>query len=272
MSTSTLTSSIPITSIYPLPQTSFVETSLPEVSIPISSPIFTESTVPTTSSVSTPLGVPIIKSVSEEIQTSGILGNTSEVGPNASICPSSSIPPFDDDTGILFGDDQEPIFDFVFQPFTVNFKSDVVDALMTKGQFKELNEKHDSILEYSHALSSIKWENLLITHRATVEMVTSSNVKVLEKSTKGVLGSESSSKQGGEKEKNLKKVIDQKDNKASGSRKYKGKVVFEEDSEENSAMTELEKEARERRDKEVDELNALRQKLDAEEANIKHDS
>lgn len=55
---------------------------------------------------------------------------------------------------------------------------------MTKGQFKELNEKHDSILEYSHALSSIKWENLLITHRATVEMVTSSNVKVLEKSTK----------------------------------------------------------------------------------------
>lgn len=81
--------------------------------------------------------------------------------------PSSSVPPFDDDANILFGNDQESIVDFVFQQFFVNFNSDYDDddAPMTKGQFRELNEKLHLILEYSHAFSSIKWEILLTTHR-----------------------------------------------------------------------------------------------------------
>lgn len=70
--TSPITSKIPISSIPPLPPMSSVGISLPQISIPLSSPIFTDSTTPTTSSVSTPLEVPVIKSVSEEIQTSCI--------------------------------------------------------------------------------------------------------------------------------------------------------------------------------------------------------
>ncbi|CAI9302449.1 unnamed protein product [Lactuca saligna] len=66
----------------------------------------------------------------------------------------------------------------------------------------------------------------------------------------------------------LKRASDPKDNEASGF--GKGKVVSKEDIEENVVMTELEKEARERRDKELDELDALRQKVDAKEADIKN--
>ncbi|CAI9294696.1 unnamed protein product [Lactuca saligna] len=71
--------------------------SQPQNSIPLSTPIFIYSTVPTTTSVTTLPEVPIIKSVSEEIRTSGIPGNTSDVEPNANIGvssePSSFVPP-----------------------------------------------------------------------------------------------------------------------------------------------------------------------------------
>lgn len=55
---------------------------------------------------------------------------------------------------------------------------------MTKGQFKQLNEKLDSIMEYSNAFSSSKWEYMLTKHKATMEMLTSTNAKVLEETTK----------------------------------------------------------------------------------------
>lgn len=84
---------------------------------------------------------------------------------------------------MLFRDDQETYTDFVFSPFTINI-SDDDDATMTKGQFRKLNEKLDSILEHSNALSSTKWENLLTTHRATIEMLTSTNAKFIEESSK----------------------------------------------------------------------------------------
>ncbi|CAI9271424.1 unnamed protein product [Lactuca saligna] len=57
---------------------------------------------------------------------------------------------------------------------------------MTKVQFKKLNRKLDSILEHSNALSLTKWENLLTTHRATVEMLTSTNVKLIEESSMAI--------------------------------------------------------------------------------------
>ena len=70
------------------------------------------------------------------------------------------------------------------QPFTVNVISDDDEEPMTKSQFKQLNEKLDSVLEYSHAFSSTKWENLVTTHIAIVEMLTSTNAKVLKESSK----------------------------------------------------------------------------------------
>lgn len=76
------------------------------------------------------------------------------------------------------------IVEFVFHPFSINFSSDDDEASMTKGQFKQLNKKIDLILEYSHAFSSTKWENLLRTHQATVEMLITSNVKLIEESSK----------------------------------------------------------------------------------------
>ncbi|CAI9286151.1 unnamed protein product [Lactuca saligna] len=112
MTTSPLTISIPISSIPLLPKMSSVETCLPQIAIPLSSLVFSDSTIPSTSTVTTPPEVPIIKSVSE------------------------------------------------------------------------LNEKLNSIVEHSNALSSIKWENLLTTHMETVEMLTSTNANVLEETTK----------------------------------------------------------------------------------------
>lgn len=94
------------------------------------------------------------------------------MGPNANT--------IDDDPDIMFEDDFESIFDFVFHPFTVNVNTDDDEAPMNKAQFKQLNEKLDSFLEYSQAFSSTKWENMLTTHLATVEMLTTTNAKVPE--------------------------------------------------------------------------------------------
>ncbi|XP_023747497.1 uncharacterized protein LOC111895653 [Lactuca sativa] len=113
--------------------------------IPLSTPFFTYSIVPTTTSVTTSPEVPIIKSISEEIRTSSISGNTFDVEPNANIGvssePSTSIPPtLHEDVDIMFRDDQEPLDDFVFHPFTVNIDIDNDDSPITKGQFKELKK------------------------------------------------------------------------------------------------------------------------------------
>lgn len=59
-----------------------------------------------------------------------------------------------------------------------------------------------------------------------------------------------------------------KDNETSGLGKGKDKV--EEDIEEDSMMTEFERVARKKKDKELDEINALRHKLDAEDAEVKN--
>ena len=53
----------------------------------------------------------------------------------------------------------------------------------------------------------------------------------------------------------MKEDIDQKDNVASGSKKYKGKVIHEDDIEED--LSEFENLVQKKRDKELDELNAL---------------
>ncbi|CAI9281736.1 unnamed protein product [Lactuca saligna] len=120
------------------------------VSILVSSLIFTDLTVPTTSSISTPPKVPIVKSFLEEIRTSGIPSNTYDVVSNSNIGvtyeqPSSMVRPFDHDTDVLFGDDPEPITDFVFQLFSVNFNSDDDDTPMTKAEKQALAALREDI-------------------------------------------------------------------------------------------------------------------------------
>nr|KAJ0184447.1 hypothetical protein LSAT_V11C900494330 [Lactuca sativa] len=137
MTTSPLTTSLPISSIPPLPKMSSAETSQPQISIPFSTPIFTDSNIPSTSTVTTKPEVLIIKSILEVIRTSGIPSNTSNVGLNfnngvSSEQSFSSVPPMNEDIDILFRDNQEPIAKFFFQPFTVNIDSDDDDAQSLK--------------------------------------------------------------------------------------------------------------------------------------------
>lgn len=83
----------------------------------------------------------------------------------------------------------------------------------------------------------------------------------------GVSGSGASSKQRGDGDDKVKEEFDKKGNEAFRSRKDKDTTTSEEDNEEN--MIELERDERKKRDKELDELNALRQKYDAEDAEVK---
>lgn len=84
----------------------------------------------------------------------------------------------------------------------------------------------------------------------------------------GVSVSGTSSKQGGDEGIKVKEEFDQKVNEAYGSRKYKGKSISKDGDDEN--MTESERAERETRDKELDELNSLRKKFDAEDVEAKN--
>ena len=66
----------------------------------------------------------------------------------------------------------------------------------------------------------------------------------------------------------MKEEFDQKGNKAFGLGNDKGEGISEDDAKEN--LTESEKDEIKKRDKELDELNALRQKLDGEDAEVKN--
>ncbi|CAI9281350.1 unnamed protein product [Lactuca saligna] len=75
---------------------------------------------------------------------------------------------------------------------------------------------------------------------------------------------------GRHKEEKIKAENDQKDNEASGSRKYKGKGILEEEIDENENLTESERSEIDKKDKELDDLNALRNKFEAEEVDAKN--
>ena len=63
---------------------------------------------------------------------------------------------------------------------TINVNSDDDDAPMMKGQFEQLNEKLDSLLESSKSLSSSNLEYMMTTHKATSEMLIKENAQVIE--------------------------------------------------------------------------------------------
>lgn len=65
------------------------------------------------------------------------------IGVTSGLSTSSSSPFRKNDRDIMFGDDLGNFQDFVFSPFTVNQASDDDEALITKGQFKQLNDKLD---------------------------------------------------------------------------------------------------------------------------------
>lgn len=60
------------------------------------------------------------------------------------------------------------------------------------------------------------------------------------------------------------------DNEASRSRKDKGKGTAKDDNDENPTMSKFERIVMEKRDNELDELNALKKKFEAEEAEAKN--
>lgn len=155
---SLITRSIPITSIPPIPPTTFVGVSLPQIYVSLSTPFFTDSTATTTMiAMSTP-------EVTANVFDMGVgvtFGAT--VGPST----STTLPLREDDPDLLFGDDQDDFQNFVFCPITIHQVMDDEDAPMTIGQFKQLNAKLDSLLESSNATSNYKF--MLKSCRATVE-------------------------------------------------------------------------------------------------------
>ncbi|CAI9276275.1 unnamed protein product [Lactuca saligna] len=84
-----ITSTILISSISPLPLMLSIGISLPQISITLSSSIFTDSTTPTTSYVYTPLEDLIVKSFPEANRVLDIRVNASDVGENANVCVTS---------------------------------------------------------------------------------------------------------------------------------------------------------------------------------------
>ncbi|CAI9276213.1 unnamed protein product [Lactuca saligna] len=86
----------------------------------------------------------------------------------------------------------------------------------------------------------------------------------------GVLGSGGTTKQGADEEEKIKTETYRKDNEASSSRKNKGKGIIEDENDENAMMSESERIAGEKRDKELDKLISLRKKFEAEAAEAKN--
>lgn len=101
---------------------------------------------------------------------------------------STTSPLREDDSDIVFGDDQEAFQDFTFSPFTLHWNNDDDDAPMTQGKFKQPSAKLDSILESS--VTSSNYEFMLKSHRSTVLRHTKENAKVLAESTKAIQASE----------------------------------------------------------------------------------
>ncbi|CAI9260797.1 unnamed protein product [Lactuca saligna] len=155
-----MTTSIPFSCIPPLQKISLVNTSQPQISISLTTPIFTKSTTNLEkTSTAVPPKDPTFESYQEENRSSKIPGNTSNMESNVNICVttenvSSSIPNSNDDEDVIFGDDPEPIDDVIFLSFTMRVASDDDDAPITKGQFKKLNQKVDSILNHTITFST----------------------------------------------------------------------------------------------------------------------
>lgn len=121
--------------------------------------MFTNSTPPTTSSITTLPEVLIVNYIPEATRASDINVNVSDTGKNVYAgvtCEPDTyiVPSLDEFDDILYGDAQETFPDFIFSPFTINVNSDDDDAQMTKGQFKQLTENLDSLLESSKSSSS----------------------------------------------------------------------------------------------------------------------
>ena len=74
----------------------------------------------------------------------------------------------DDDLDLIFGDSQEDFQDFNYSPFTVHQTSDDDEAPITKGKFKTLNEKLDTLLESSK--SSSKREHSFEVHKTSLHL------------------------------------------------------------------------------------------------------
>lgn len=140
--TSTLIST-PIT-IATCPNVS-VGVSQPQISVAQTTPLYTDSTTTTSATSSPPVTVNVFDT------GTGTFGVT--VGPSS----STVLPLRVDDHDMIFGDDRDDFQDFHYSRFTIHQESDDDDEPMTKGQFKALNKKLDTLLESSKSSSNSEY-------------------------------------------------------------------------------------------------------------------
>ncbi|CAI9278951.1 unnamed protein product [Lactuca saligna] len=134
--------------------------------IPLSTPLYTDSTVPPTT-----FGEPSISVNASDAgaKTSGF--QSSHVSPSIS-------PIYQDDPEMIYRDDEDELPGFTFSPFTVHNESDD-EAPVTKGQLKSINEKLDTLLQASKLSSSDEYSQASI--KFILETLTKEHSTNLEK-------------------------------------------------------------------------------------------
>ncbi|CAI9276629.1 unnamed protein product [Lactuca saligna] len=157
----------------------------PQSTIPLSTPLYTDSTVPPKTSREPVVSV-----------------NTSDAGAKTSGFTSSHISPpispiYRADPDMIYGDDEDDLAGFTFSLITIRAASDD-EASITKGQLKAINEKLDSLLqackpsssdEYSQA--SVKYILEILTkehsyNREKMNKVVDASTSVCKETTKKV--------------------------------------------------------------------------------------
>lgn len=87
------------------------------------------------------------------------------------------------DADSILGDELELLEDFSNPNFNFQVESDDevgLSASISHGEFHELNKKIDQILLHTNSFSTTNWQNMVTSHQATIEMVTTSNVDIFE--------------------------------------------------------------------------------------------
>lgn len=129
--------------------------------------MFTDSISTTTSTISSP-------QVTVNISDTGACA----FGVTVAFSSSPVSPLRVDDPDTIFGHDGDDFQDFHYSPFTFYEENDDDDAPMTKGRFKALNQKLDTLLESSKSRSNTEYS--FEAYKASIETRTKEHAKSLE--------------------------------------------------------------------------------------------
>lgn len=98
--------------------------------------------------------------------------------------PTSTFVPFvSPDANFIVSDEPGSLDDFSIPDFNFRIESDDdvdLSTLIIRGEFCELNKKMDQILKHTNTFSITNWENMVLIHQATIEMLVNSNASVFE--------------------------------------------------------------------------------------------